>query len=74
MEASETAEPKTAEPVAVLGKKWYKSKTVWASLISAGAIIASSSFGVEITADEAAAILLVIGLICRIVTKEPLTA
>ena len=53
-------------------KKWYQSKTLWTNLVAAAAIFVSDSFGIEITAEEAGAVLVMINLFLRVVTKQPL--
>ena len=49
-------------------KKWYKSKTLWANLLAIAAV-----FGLDITTDETTAILAVVNIVLRLVTKEELT-
>ena len=49
-------------------KKWYKSKTVWTNVI---AIVIA--LGVDLREQEVIAILALINLVLRIVTKEELT-
>ena len=49
-------------------KKWYKSKTVWVNLLAIAAV-----FGLQLREEEIVAVLAVINLILRIVTKEELT-
>ena len=49
-------------------KKWYRSRMLWTNLIALAAV-----FGLEITAEEGVAILAVINIILRLVTKEELT-
>lgn len=51
-------------------KKWYASKTLWANVIAIGAGFAAKQFGVEISAESQVAILGVLNLILRLVTKE----
>jgi len=57
------------------GKPWYKSKTVWVNIIALCAIVASY-FGFEIRDDEilviATAIVTVVNIALRFVTKEPI--
>ena len=55
-------------------KPWYQSKMLWVNLIVIVAIIVQSATGEElIDAKAQAAILGVINLILRIVTKQGLT-
>jgi hypothetical protein len=49
-------------------KPWYKSKTVWANVLAL--IIA---LGVDLQEQDVVAILAVINLVLRIITKEGLT-
>ena len=49
-------------------KKWYLSKTLWANLIALVSV-----FGLEVTPEETTAILAVVNIILRIITKEELT-
>lgn len=46
-------------------KIWYKSKTLWTNLIALLTV-----FGLELSGEEATAILAVINLILRLVTRE----
>jgi hypothetical protein len=55
-----------------MAKKWYQSKTLWTNLVAAAAIFVSDAFGVELTAEETGAVLVLINLILRLVTKQPL--
>lgn len=54
-------------------KKWYTSKTFWGNLIAAAGIVLSQQFGFELTAEEGAAILVLINLLLRAITKQPLS-
>lgn len=58
--------------VSLAGKPWYKSRTIWANIIATGAMIAQSSLGFEVTPEEVAGVLVVVNLVMRYVTKEPL--
>ena len=49
-------------------KKWYRSRMLWANLIALFA-----TFGFEITGEEAVAILAVVNILLRFVTKKGLT-
>jgi len=51
-------------------KKWYKSKTFWVNLIAIGAIIARSEFDLVLTIEGEIALLAIINLILRKLTKE----
>ena len=49
-------------------KVWYRSRALWTNLIALLAV-----FGLDITAEEGVAILAVINIVLRLVTKEELT-
>ena len=57
-------------------KKWYRSKTIWINLILLAGIIAQAITGKDTIAVELAqaetAILVVINLILRLITKQKL--
>jgi len=53
-------------------KKWYQSKTLWTNLIAAAAIFASDSFGLALTAEETGAVLVLVNLVLRAITKQSL--
>ena len=53
-------------------KKWYLSKTLWINLVAAIALIAQLHFGFIVSPEEQLAILTLINLAVRIVTKEEL--
>lgn len=55
-----------------VGKKWYLSKTIWINIISLAALMLQSQISFELTSEETAGILVVINLILRAITKEPL--
>lgn len=48
-------------------KKWYKSKMIWANIL---ALIAA--FGFELSGEEMTAVLAVINIVLRTITKEEL--
>lgn len=52
-------------------KSIFTSKTVWANVVAVAATFAAKQFGVEIDASTQVAILGVVNLILRIVTKQP---
>jgi hypothetical protein len=54
-------------------KKWYKSRTVWANLIALFSALVAHLTGVEVSAEEAVALLAVVNLGLRIITKTELT-
>jgi len=53
-------------------KKWYKSKTLWANIIYLIALLVQEKYGFIISVEEQLAILAIINLILRAVTKEEL--
>lgn len=55
-----------------VGKKWYLSRTLWVNVIALAALLLQSQIGFELTSEETAAILTVINLIMRAITKQPL--
>lgn len=55
-----------------LEKPWYYSKTFWINLIAISALIAQVRYGFIISAEEQVAILAVINLIVRAITKQEL--
>lgn len=54
-------------------KKWYKSRTVWANLIALFSTLVAHLTGVEVSAEEAVALLALVNLGLRIITKTELT-
>jgi hypothetical protein len=55
-----------------MGKRWYASKTLWLNIIGIAVIALQTQTGFVIDAEAQAAILAVINLVLRLVTKEPL--
>jgi len=53
-------------------KKWYKSKTLWANIIYLIALLVQEKYGFIISVEEQLAVLAIINLILRAVTKEEL--
>ena len=53
------------------GKKWYKSKTIWVNLIALISLFLADKLNFQINAEEQLAILTVINIILRFITKEP---
>jgi len=53
-------------------KKWYKSKTLWANIIYLIALLVQEKYGFIISIEEQLAVLAIINLILRAVTKEEL--
>jgi len=56
----------------VEGKKWYLSRTIWVNLIALAALLLQTEGGIALTSEETAGILVVINLILRMITKQPL--
>ena len=54
------------------GKKWYLSRTIWVNLIALAALLLQTEGGIALTSEETAGILVVINLILRMITKQPL--
>lgn len=54
-------------------KKWYSSRTLWANLIALGGVVLSGNFGIQLTAEETTASLVVLNMLLRIITKQPLS-
>jgi len=54
-------------------KSWYKSKTMWANTLAAGALWVQSSTGFVVDPEAQAGILVVLNLVLRAVTKGGLT-
>ncbi len=53
------------------GKKWYRSKTLWVNLIALISLFLNEKVGVPISESEQMAILSVVNIVLRLVTKEP---
>ena len=56
----------------IYNKKWYRSKTLWVNIIAMGAMLAQSFYGFVIAPEEQAAIIVIINLVLRAITKEGL--
>ncbi|MBS4007270.1 MAG: hypothetical protein KGZ45_02420 [Clostridium sp.] len=54
------------------GKKWYLSRTIWVNIIAFAALLLKSEAGIALTSEETAGILVVLNLILRMITKQPL--
>jgi len=53
-------------------KRWWLSKTVWANLVMAVAIVIQATTGEEwLDAELQGALIVIINLILRLVTKQP---
>lgn len=52
-------------------KSWLLSRTIWANVVAVAATFAAKQFGVDIDASTQVAVLGVVNLILRIVTKQP---
>jgi len=53
-------------------KIWWKSKTLWVNVIAMVALIAQSQTGFAFAVEEQAAIIVVLNLILRAITKTGL--
>jgi hypothetical protein len=52
-------------------KKWYQSKTLWSNVLMLGGVVILNATGKDILTPEVqAAILVVVNVILRVVTKE----
>ena len=54
-------------------KRWYTSKTLWLNLLAIVALVAQAEFGYILDVEAQAALLAVINLILRIITKKGLS-
>ena len=54
-------------------KRWYTSKTLWVNLLAIVALVAQGQFGYLLDAEAQAALLAIINLILRIITKKGLS-
>jgi len=52
---------------------WLKSKTLWANVVAIAAGFAAKQFGIDIDASTQVAILGVINLALRVITKTPIS-
>ncbi len=55
-----------------MGKKFWQSKTFWVNLIAIVALVLQQYTGYVITPEKQVAILSVINVVLRFVTKEPI--
>ncbi len=53
-------------------KLWWKSKTLWVNIIALVAMIIQANYGFIVAAEEQAAIIIVVNLILRAITKTGL--
>ncbi len=53
------------------GKKWYKSKTLWVNAIALLSLFLNEKLGVPVSEQEQLAILAVVNIALRVITKEP---
>ncbi len=54
-------------------KPWYVSKTLWVNVIAMIAMLVQTKVGFVIDAETQAALLIVINLVLRIITKTPIS-
>ena len=57
----------------IQSKTWYKSKTVWLNALAAAALIIQSQTGFVVNGEAQGAILVIINLILRAITKEQIS-
>jgi hypothetical protein len=69
---SETVEQTVVEQ-AIMGKKWYKSKTLWANAIATAGVGLQMKFGFIIPPEYQTFILSAVNAWLRKVTKEEIT-
>ena len=55
-------------------KPWYRSRTLWINIIAIIALVAQVQFSFIIDADEQLALLAMINMVLRAITKESLSA
>ena len=55
-----------------MGKRAWRSRTIWVNIIAVVALVAQMEFGFVIDAEEQVALLAVLNLFLRAITKEPL--
>lgn len=54
----------------IMEKKWYKSKTIWVNVLSIAALYAQITSGFIFSIESQTAMLALINLMLRVVTKE----
>lgn len=54
------------------GKPFWWSKTFWANILAIGSMILADKFGITITPEQATALLGLINIALRLITKEPI--
>jgi uncharacterized membrane protein len=52
-------------------KAWWRSKTLWVNLVAGAALLAQSQFGFIVDAEAQGAVLVVVNLVLRLITNEP---
>jgi hypothetical protein len=55
----------------VLGKKWYRSKTLWANIMAVVVVLAQDYLGYTIDTEMAVQILGFVNVVLRLITTEP---
>jgi len=53
-------------------KEWYRSKTLWVNVIALVAMIIQANYGFIIAPEEQAAVIVVVNLVMRAITKTGL--
>lgn len=56
-----------------MSKYFLKSKTFWVNVIAGGALVLKHLYGFGISGEESASLLVVINLVLRGITGEPLS-
>lgn len=54
------------------GKRWYKSKTLWVNIIALLSLVAGDKLGMPLSEEDQLALLAVVNIVLRFVTKEPI--
>lgn len=52
-------------------KAWWRSKTLWVNVVAGAALLAQTQFGFVLSPEVQGAILTVVNLALRLITKEP---
>ena len=53
-------------------KEWYHSKTIWVNIIAMIAILLQAVFGFLVTPEEQMAVIVIVNLLLRAITKTPI--
>ena len=55
-----------------MNKKWYRSKSVWLNVIMLAGVFFQEQLGLTLTIEEQGAVITIVNLILRVITKEGL--